>query len=527
MPSRRWALVFLAGMFAAHTLAVIAYGHLRPERMNIRGIDPVAYYAYFHSLYFDHDLDFANQYELLGMGFVPYYTTATGRTSNHSSIGPALALAPFWLAADVVARLGGWRADGTTAPYHAAAFIGMGSYGLAALLLTGLWCMRRFGPWAGAWAAGLAWGMGPLLYYCFPLTLMPHALGAAATALFFLAVESAQPPSKRSAALGGAALGLAMLMRWQNALFVGYPMALSLGRIWGSTNRRGAARTEAAYWAVLALAAAAAFSPQMAAWQLLFGKPFLVPQGKGYLVFGRFEIVKTLFSPHNGLLVWTPGVGLAAIGLLLAKRGARMAAAGLGVVLLAQLVLNSAALDWHGAWGFSSRRFTESTPIFAFGLGAWLTLRKKRQWRLGATALGVLLVLWNELFIFQFVFHLIAWDQPLTAHEIFGDKFHLGDSHFRRLMIDSAWDHFEAGNPGLALQCIESAIAADPGHDDIYENEGLLYETAGHLPSAIVSYDHALAIRPGCARIAERRAKAEAALAQQLGLPKKPVGSGQ
>ena len=54
--SRRGPLAFLLAIYAGHALLLAAYGHLRPERLNIRGIDPVAYYSFFHSLYFDHAL---------------------------------------------------------------------------------------------------------------------------------------------------------------------------------------------------------------------------------------------------------------------------------------------------------------------------------------------------------------------------------------------------------------------------------------------------------------------------------------
>ncbi|MCX7016325.1 MAG: hypothetical protein NTW86_27845, partial [Candidatus Sumerlaeota bacterium] len=378
---RHGPFAFLIALYLAHTALLIGDGQLALSRLNIRGIDPVAYYSYFHSLYFDHDLEFKNQYDRLGQGFMPDNKTPKGRTANHSSVGPAIALAPFWIGADVVARLGGWKADGTTKPYHVAAFVGLGFYGLVALLLMGLWCMRRFGRWPGAWAAALAWATSSLLYYSFPETLMPHAIGAAAAALFVLAVDSgflprsgvwspafrrnvadhgeapepsfrlkaglhtqeerAMVPSTRSAALAGAALGLAMLMRWQNALYAVYPLALSFHRLLNSEERRTRARRELVYWIVFGAAALVVFSPQMIVWQILFGTPLTAPQGRGYFFLARFEALRVLFSPHNGLFVWTPGVALAVAGLFVARRADRPAALGLGLVLLAQLGVNS------------------------------------------------------------------------------------------------------------------------------------------------------------------------------------------
>ncbi|OPZ23043.1 MAG: hypothetical protein BWZ10_00068 [candidate division BRC1 bacterium ADurb.BinA364] len=497
----RGPLLFLLSLYAAHIALIVAYGHARPQRMRIAGIDPVAYYSYFHSLWFDHDLSFQNQFDLLGGGFMPDNKTPKGLAANHSSIGPALALAPFWIAADGIARLGGWPADGASAPYHMAGFIGLAVYGLAALLLMGLFCARQFGSWPGAWAAATAWGAGPLLYYSFPITVMPHAIGTALAALFLLACMPSQASAKRAGLIAGLAMGLAMLGRWQNLLFAAYPAALSIERLLSSQGRKEALRREAGYWLLFALGAILAFSPQMIAWQLLFGTFLTRPQGEGYLLFSRPEIVKMLFSTHNGLFAWTPAMAVGAAGLLFVRRPLRAAAAGLGAALLLQTYLNSICLDWHGAWGFSIRRFTESAPIFAFGFGALAVRFAWRNWRRILAAAASLAILWNELFVFQYTMHLVSWDQPLTAHEMLGDKLHLRTSWARKWLIDSAVLNFKEGDIESAFQILQDAYIIDPKHDDIAIAFGQMHYALGDYNAAALNFITALELRPGQGRV--------------------------
>lgn len=512
-------LLFLTALYATHLIWLGMCGVLRTERMRIKGIDPVAYYSYFHSVYFDHDLDFANQYQKFGEGFLIPVRTRTSMTATAHSCGPAIALAPFWIAADFIARWGGWTRDGASTPYHVAGFIGLMFYGWVALLLMGLWVERHFGAWAGAGGAAIAWGAGPLLDNCMPLTLMPHAIGAAAATLFlfasdhFFREESEKTPARRKlfgAALTGFILGVAMLMRWQNLLFAIYPMALSARRALHKNDPSSAMSTEGAAkstslsqdikseicaWMTLIAAAAVAFSPQMISWTIIFGSPLTMPR-QGLERALNPEIIGVLFSMRCGLFTWTPAMGLGLIGLLFAGREQRWQAGALFAIFLAQLYVNSAVPDWTADWGFGMRRFTESAPLFAFGWAALLIFKRARRVRWDLAAAGALLILWTELFVFQYNYHMISWDRPLTMHEMFGDKLHLNKSYTRRLAIAVAHNLIRQGDKPRALQFLKTGLELDPWHVDIYQDMGRLLETMGEDENALACYDRALKIDP-------------------------------
>ena len=67
--------------------------------------DGFYYFSYLRSLAFDRDVDFRNDYTLLGLGDKPhlFQPTPTGHAQSAASIGPAILWAPFFAAGHVVA----------------------------------------------------------------------------------------------------------------------------------------------------------------------------------------------------------------------------------------------------------------------------------------------------------------------------------------------------------------------------------------------------------------------------------------
>src|SRR6185436_9170836 len=81
--------------------------------------DAVEYYSQLRSLYVDHDLDLANEFEHFGIlsRYDKIRPTPTGHRRTIFSVGPALFWMPFYALGDVVARATGSVEDGY-APAH-------------------------------------------------------------------------------------------------------------------------------------------------------------------------------------------------------------------------------------------------------------------------------------------------------------------------------------------------------------------------------------------------------------------------
>ncbi len=390
-------LLLLAGI--AFFWAFAGLEAYRPLFQTVHGNDPVGYYSWVHSLCFDGDLDFENEYRALNRGrplaAITWANpdaprTRTGRLPNYFAMGPGLLWAPFLGAAHVLARdLGGAR-DGFSQPYHMAVFLALTCYGLAGLLLMYAALRTWFGQIVSAVAALGAWGASPALYYTFPLTASGHACSLFAVSLFLLAWARLRERDGAWAwACIGLTLGIAALVRWQDGAFAVLP-ALDL---WARRGTKGARQT---FW--LAAGAAAGFAPQMIGWLLVFGTPLILPQGRGFMHWTSPDVPAFFFSRAYGLLTWTPFCGVAMTGLLFAPKGRRAAFAAMGAALLVQVYVN--ACLYETGWSFGMRRMVNCTPVFAAGFAALLNRFPGR--RLSLSLAIVFAVAWNALTILQY-----------------------------------------------------------------------------------------------------------------------------
>ncbi|MEO5819304.1 MAG: hypothetical protein ABIT71_02265 [Vicinamibacteraceae bacterium] len=293
--------VVTASAFAA----LFASGVAVQWQMNARlQSDAFYYFAYLRSIAFDGDVDFTNDYPLLGLSDKAYLwqpPTATGYAHSAWTIGPAIVWAPFFggahLAAGRQASLGlPVATDGTSYPYRQAVCIA----GLFYALL-GTWfsmrAARQFFPEAIATTgAVLVVGGSFILWYALAEPTMTHAPTMAVVAAFvwyWTATQGARdegsaafdgrcipsggvaPPSNIPDILGrpalpaerlgrlgatrnfhpglpgrrtlvhwiglGALAGFAGLVRWQSVLFALLPAIEALTALWRASRARDVA----------------------------------------------------------------------------------------------------------------------------------------------------------------------------------------------------------------------------------------------------------------------------------------------
>jgi hypothetical protein len=388
--------------------------------------DAVEYFSHVRSLYFDQDLDFANEFAHFGIltRGDKVRPTVTGHRRTIFSVGPALLWMPFYAAGDVVARFAGDREDGYS-PYHirAVCLASLG-YGLVGLLLVYRILQALYGESVATWAAALLLYATFLVWYMVHEAAMSHALSFFASAL----VLAAWWPGRRRlgsgrAALLGLLIGVGATVRWQNAVLLLLPAASLLLAFAGfeavssTGDGRSAARSRASVVSralpvirrelvVLATFVLGA-APQMLAWKAIFGEYLLEdpPHGKDFLRLDHPYLLNTFFSSRHGLLYWTPVLWGGFLGFLAFFRRDRFTALALGLPLVVMSYVNACSGDWWAGGSFSNRRFDSVLPLLAVGLGATLfsfvEAVRRRPLRL-AWALGLGFVVWNQLFILQY-----------------------------------------------------------------------------------------------------------------------------
>jgi hypothetical protein len=375
-----------AMLFAVFPL-VLAALYLQPQRM---ASDGIFYYAPLRSLVVDGDLDFENEYRILGAAQGYFHPTGTGRLPNHYSIGPAILWLPAFLLAHVAGLAGLYRPTGFGYPYFTAVATATAAFGFAGVVFLFRLLRSHFEEGASLAAALLTWLATFHVWYMVFEPSMSHAMAMASVAGLLLLADRGSR-SSAGLLLWGAVAGLVVLVRWQNVVFVPAALVIVL-----SHRERPRARDLALAGLVFLLV----LSPQLLYWKLLYGTFLLVPQGGGYLELSSPRIEEVLFSSRHGLLSWAPVLWVAILGAPRLVRKAPGLGGALAVSTLLALYVNASVQDWWAGASFGSRRFDGALAFFALGLAAsieWLVPRVERRPLVALSAILAPFALWNFL----------------------------------------------------------------------------------------------------------------------------------
>ena len=395
--------------------------------------DEIKYFAYTHSLFFDHDLDFRNDYlhwyEIDPLKFKAIYTDLyqtreplTGLPTNEAPIGTGLFWMPSYAVAHVFAltahALGAnIQADGWSAPYIWAVCLTSYLFGCIGLLLCWSLASDFFGKRLSAFAVVIIWFSTSLVFYTVIAPPWSHATSLLAVTLFIWYWHRTRKPEGRlwwQWAVLGALGGVTMLVREQDALFLVIPsleVFVALVSLW--RERKPGWLLLARHWVVgvvvMGAAAFVAFIPQLIAYKVITGRfgPSQVVSGK--LNWTSPNFFNVLFSPEHGMITWTPIIAVCLIGLIFFWRRDRLFAGALTVAFFLQVYVAGSFLTWQSASSFGQRRFINCTVLFVLGLAAilsWAIARGIPRWLV--LAVPVLFVLWNAGLLMQYA----LWCSP-------------------------------------------------------------------------------------------------------------------
>jgi hypothetical protein len=353
-------------------LPTLVHFHAGGGRVNGDG---VSYYVYVRSLAKDRDLDFTNEYAHYGLLERPDIAvpTRTGLRRSIFAVGPALVWLPFFAVGEGVARVASLAGEVDLSgygPFHVNA-VALGSLllGFTAVLLMHDVLARHFAAGIALVTAAAVWLCTFLYWYMVQQPTMSHApsvFGAAVVVWLWERRRADRTPA--GFAVLGLLIGVAMCLRWQNAV-LGLLPAYDLVR--ALLHRTDVGRTLASGAALAAGALLGAF-PQMAAWHVLYAEWVLLdpPHGADFLRLGRPFVLETLFSSRHGLLSWTPVLWLGYLGLAPLVRSRRALALPLLIPAAAMTYVNMCSGDWWAGGSFSNRRFDSLLPLLALGMAA-------------------------------------------------------------------------------------------------------------------------------------------------------------
>ena len=403
------------GYLVALLPLVLAALYLQPQRV---ASDGIFYYAPLHSVIVDGDLDFENEYRVLGARPGYFQRTETGRLPNDHSIGPALLWTPFFLLAHVLGHLGLYRPTGFGYPYFTAVATGTVLVGFLGVVWMFRLVRAYFRPSTAFVAALLVWLASFHVWYMVFEPSMSHAMAMASVAAFLLVTHEGTRGAKRFA-LMGALGGVVALMRWQNVLFL--PAALAV-----SWARHG--RPKTLEFASGAAAFVVVFSPQLLYWNALYGSAVLVPQGRGFIDWSQPELEAVLFASRHGLLSWAPLLWLGIAGFPGFVRRAPVLGGSLLLATLATWYVNASVSDWWAGASFGSRRFDAALPAFALGVAVsldWIVLRVRRRPLAMTFVLLTPFLLWNAMLMGVYFRGAVPPDGPASFRQVAADGIEL------------------------------------------------------------------------------------------------------
>lgn len=383
--------------------------------------DGAYYYEFVRSLVLQNDLNFDDEREFFTWEWVPVFRDYlpgawgdTGYLPNIFSFGPAMIWMPFYLIA-----------HGMTQALHVFGIpVSQTGYGISYRLfpmlvsmLAGLFTLclidrktKTLGYSRNARNLALAaiLGASNLPAFLFVTPAFSHAISTmASSAFFFLWLESRDSSwTAKRYALFGLVAGVMMTARWQNGVNLILPL---LDAILDLVPREGrkTVLTRLVDWFWFSVSFLIILTPQLMVTGILYGNPFVDPQGQGgmHWLTPRFDLV--LFEATKGLFVVNPIFFPAVLGVfvLTFKRFNRVAFGSI-MLLMLHLYINAIRRDWAGV-GFGMRRFLDLVPVFSIGLMAFFDLFhvERRRWiaRVFVFVIGCLSI-WNLLLMGQYYF---------------------------------------------------------------------------------------------------------------------------
>jgi hypothetical protein len=395
-------------------LVLIFLASLPAVTPRIYATDEIEYFSYLRSLWFDHDLNFENEYIHFYQSDPVKYADFkrdlldkrmpnTGLPINVAPIGSAILWAPFYGTADLLARaanlLGfGIPADGFSAPYVYAVCYASAIYGFLGLMLAYRWLLHWVDRTAALLAVLTVWWGSPLTFYMYVTPPMSHANSFFTVTAFLVAWfrTRGSPSIKRWVGLGLLAGTMAMV-REQDLLYA-LILGLELMCLSASLFRSGKGRDVLRWLGLFALAAiagAVAFSPQMIVYLILGGRLGPSPVVADKLHWTSPYFLQVLLSPAHGLFFWSPGWALVPFGLYFLWKRDRMAVLALALSWVAQVYIAGAFQTWSAAGSFGARRFVGASFVLLVGMAVVFHQLLARNWKLPAYGMAGMLTFFN------------------------------------------------------------------------------------------------------------------------------------
>ncbi|MCC6155412.1 MAG: glycosyltransferase family 39 protein, partial [Candidatus Hydrogenedentes bacterium] len=427
-PASLWARFAFLCMFLICINAFVTTARGITHWGIVAGHDEPQYYAYLHSWFFDHDLNFENELKRIPGAWELMSEAHPERPEyNVAPIGTPLIWMPVYLAAHVVLlalhALGeSVPVDGISTPYAFACAFGSSVCVWLGMLMIYATLKRWFSERAAFLATLLLWLASPIIWYQIDQPWMSHSPSffAAALVLWIWARNCEQRTLTGWIALG-ATIGLALLGRPTHAVLILLPLADVVRAMRRSSDRLRAAIG----FASALIACGVLFSLQLAVWYFRYDwatKGINTPPGSP-MAWTHPAILEVLWSAHHGLFAWHPVLIAGFVGLIAFWKRARYVTLCIALLLAAYVYANAAIDAWFAGGSFGMRRFVCVLPFMAPGIaafGVWSIHFCRKHYMVPISGLITLFFVYNALLMIQLRSGWTAFLTPVSFQQIWG-----------------------------------------------------------------------------------------------------------
>ncbi|MBN1168589.1 glycosyltransferase family 39 protein [Candidatus Woesebacteria bacterium] len=334
------------------------------------------YYAITRSLVKDFDINFENDFPLLGLA---PNKTVTGYVWNKYPPGSSMAWTPLFFTIDslsqILENIGiSVDTDGFGIYYQSSVALSSISLGVFALILIHKLLSEYFSEKVATLTILTMFLTTNLLFYIAVEPINSHAVSFFTSTLFVFYFLKHNEDKYYYFVLGLIG-GFAGLVRTQDILILIIPTLNIL------LKHKTRFKTLATCYFLLATGFIFGFLPQIYFWKKIFGTFWYSPYLNEGFSFSPIEILDTLFNRMNGLFYITPAIGISLIGLLLMwkennSKSNNLTSIGI-IYFLFQLLL---VTFWSPSIGgsFSNRMMITTLPLLSFGFAKIIEMIYKK-----------------------------------------------------------------------------------------------------------------------------------------------------
>lgn len=378
------------------------------------GGDAVYYYSSVRSIAIDHDLDFKNEYEYFHQSIsnftsnrkipqIPEENPITSKLPGKYPIGNAIFLLPPFLVTHflmlLLQSLGlEVTADGYNLSYQSISALSSLIYAFTGFLFIYHLGKKLFGAKLSFLATVSIWLATPLIYYMTmePLNSQPISFFCV-SAFIYLWYMTRDKRKLNQWVMLGIVGGLMSIVRYQDSLFLLIPLIDSLRKLPSILPDLLS----------FFVSAGSIIAIQLGVNNYLFGSPLntgIYESGFPYLASPK--ILYTLFSFERGLLVWSPILIFALVGLYWFAKRYKLIGSLLLLSLFLQVYVVSSWADPSQGDSFGNRILINSNVIFALGIMQFL--KGTQIYQKLFLIIFTFLILMNGILAGLFIFRIIG-----------------------------------------------------------------------------------------------------------------------